>query len=218
MSQLGGRQVEIGIGIETSAGTPVAAADSFKWDSFSMQAISDKILLQSARGLRNKTSNSVILKKYGKGSLEFVPTVDILPYILGLTLGTRSSGTHSGESAVYDHTFTIQNANASMKTATFFVKQGSGTIERYSNCVVDSFDLTVEKDFAKCKIGIYGNYPDTGSFSPSYTQDTLFTRNQMNATFGSTLTTATPTAAYSFPPTRERPGAGYSTSTSTSTT
>ena len=28
MSQLGGRQVEIGIGIETSAGTPVAAADS----------------------------------------------------------------------------------------------------------------------------------------------------------------------------------------------
>lgn len=195
MGKIGGRQVEIGIGIELTPGTPVAAADYFKWDSFSFTGYSDKGLLKSARGIRNQNSNSLIMKQYGKGSLEFVPTVDILPYILGLALGSRSSATHSGESAVYDHTFTIQNANASMKTATLAVKAGGVQTEQYANCVIDSFDLTIEKDFAKCKIGVLGAYPTSSTLTPSYTQDTMFSRNQMFAVFGANLTACASTAA-----------------------
>jgi hypothetical protein len=190
MAKTGGRQVEIGIGIETVAGTAVAAADYFKWDEFSFQSMSDKLLLKSARGIRNKASNSLIIKKYGKGTVGFVPTVDIMPYVLGMTLGSRSSGTHAGETTVFDHTFTVQNANASMKTATLLVKQGGVQTERYTNVVVESLDLSVEKDFAKCKLSLLGAFPDTGSVSPSYTQDTLFSRNEMTAKFGTTLTNA----------------------------
>lgn len=202
MTQVAGRQVEIGIGIETAAGTPVTAANFFKWDSFSMVPMSDKITLDSARGIRNKTSNNLILRKYGKGSIEFVPTVDMIPYVLGMVMGTRSSGLHAGETTVYDHTFSIQNANASMKTATLFVKQAGVQTERYSNVVADSFDLTVDKDFAKCKVGFLGAYPDTGTITPAYTQDTLFSRNELTAKFGATLTlaaaaAATPLAAFS---------------------
>lgn len=185
----------MGIGIETTAGTPVAAADFFKWESLSLMSISDKVLLNSARGIRNKASNSIVIKQYGKGSVEFVPTVDMIPYVLGLFMGTRSSGAHSGESTVYDHTFSIQNANASMKTATLTIKQGGIQTERYANVVVDSFDLTVDKDFAKCKIGVLGMFPDTSSISPSYTQDTLFSRNQMLAYFGTSFANALGTAA-----------------------
>lgn len=195
MAKTSGRQVEIGIGIETTAGTPVPATDYFKWESFSFQSMADKVLLNSARGIRNKTSNSLTIKKYGKGSLEFVPTVDMLPYILGLALGTRSSGTHSGESAVYDHTFSVQNANASMKTATLLVGQGAVQTERYANCVVDKLDLTIDKDFAKCKIDMLGAFPDTGSISSSYTQDTLFSRNEMTAAFGTSFSNAAGTFA-----------------------
>ncbi len=195
MTKTAGRQLEVGIGIETSAGTAVAAADFFKWESLSLQSMSDKVLLNSARGIRNKSSNSLIIKQYGKGSVEFVPTTDILPYVLGLFLGTRSSGASSGESSVYDHTFTVQNANASMKTATLTVKQGSVQTERYANTVVDSFDLTIEKDFAKVKLGLLGMFPDTSSISPSYTQDTLFSRNQMFAYFGTSVATALGTQA-----------------------
>ncbi len=190
MAKIAGRQTEVGIGIETTAGTAVAAADFFKWESLSLVSMSDKIMLNSARGIRNKTSNSMIIKQYGKGAIEFVPTTDILPYVLGLFMGTRSSGTTSGESAVYDHTFTIQNANASMKTATLTIKQGGIQTERYANSVVDTFDLTVEKDFAKVKIGLIGQFPDTSSISPSYTQDTLFSRNQMFAMFGTSVSNA----------------------------
>lgn len=195
MAKISGRQVEIGIGIETTAGTAVAAADYFKWESFTFQSMSDKVLLNSARGIRNKTSNSIINKRYGKGTVEFVPTVDILPYILGMVLGSRSSATHSGESAVYDHTFSVQNNNASMKTATLLVAQGGVQTERYANCVVDKLDLTVDKDFAKCKLEILGAFPDTGSISSSYTQDTLFTRNQLSAAFGTSFSNAVGTFA-----------------------
>jgi hypothetical protein len=194
MAKTGGPQVELGIGIETTAGTAVAAADYLKWDTLSFQSMSDKVMLNSARGIRNKASNSTIINQYGKGSIEFFPSTDILPYILGLLLGTRNSATHAGESTVYDHTFTVQNSNASMKTATFYVAQGGVQTEKYTNCVVDSFDLTVEKDLIKAKIGVLGNFPTTGSISSSYTQDTLLARNDMVAYFGSTLAAATGTA------------------------
>lgn len=190
MTQVAGRQAEIGIGVETTAGTPVAAADFFKWETLSMISMSDKITLNSARGIRNKVSNSMIIKQYGKGSIEFVPTVDILPYVLGLFMGTRNSATRAGESAVYDHTFSVNNNNAAMKTCTITIKQGGVQTERYANCVVDSFDLTVDKDFAKAKIGLLGNFPDTSSISPSYTQDTLFSKIQMFAFFGTSFAAA----------------------------
>lgn len=198
MTKIGGRQVEIGIGIETVAGTPVAATDYLKWESFSFQAMSDKVLLNSARGIRNQVSNSIISKQYGKGSVEFVPTTDIMPYIMGLVMGSRSSGSAAGETTgAYDHTFTVQNANASMKTATLFVMQGGVATERYANCVADSFDITVEKDLAKVKVGFLGAFPDTGSITSSYTQDTLFSRNEMVASFGASLTAAAGTKAFS---------------------
>ena len=148
-------------------------------------------MLKSARGIRNQTSNNIVNRKYGKGDIEFVPTVDIMPYLLSLAMGTKtSSAAHSGESAVYDHTFNIQNANASMKTATILVKQGSTQTERYANCVADTLDLTFDKDFAKCKVGFLAGFPDTGSITSSYAQETLLARNNLSATFGASLSAA----------------------------
>ena len=196
MAKTAGRQIELGIGVETTPGTGVAAADYIKWESLSFVAMSDKAMLNSARGIRNKTSNNIVVKQYGKGQIEFAPTTDILPYFLGLALGSRSSGTASGESAVYNHTFTVQNANASMKTATLTVKQGGIQTEQYTNSVVDSIDFTVNKDIAKCKVSLLGQFPTiVTAISPSYTLDSLFTRNQMLAYFGTSVSGALGTAA-----------------------
>ena len=196
MAKTAGRQIEIGIGIETTPGTSVAAADYVKWESLSLVGMSDKATLNSARGIRNKLSNSIIIKQYGKGAIEFAPTTDILPYFLGLALGSRSSGTASGESAVYNHTFTVQNANASMKTASLTIKQGSIQTEQYTNTVVDSIEFTVNKDISKCKVNLLGQFPTiVTAISPSYTQDSLFTRNQMLAYFGASVSAALGTAA-----------------------
>lgn len=195
MAKIGGRQVEIGIGVEATAGTAVATTGYLKWDSFTMQGISDKVSLSSARGIRNKTSNSIVAKQYGKGDIEFSPTVESMPYAMRLFMGSLSSAAHAGETTVYDHTMTVQNANASMKTATLIVSEGAVQIERYANTVVDTFDLTVEKDLAKCKIGLISGYPDTSTMTTSYTRDTLFSRNQMTVKFGTSLTAAASASA-----------------------
>jgi len=187
---IAGRQVQVGIGIETTPGTPVSAAAFIEWESLSLLSMADKTLLQSARGIRNKTSDSIVINKYGKGTIEFVPTVRNLPFFLELFMGSRTTADHSGETTVYDHTMAIQNANASMKTATLTIMQGALQTERYANVVVDTFDLTVDKDFAKVKIGLLGNFPDTSSISPSYSQQTLFSRNQLLAFFGTSLSNA----------------------------
>lgn len=122
MTNVAGRQVEVEIAIEASAGTPVAPTKWLQWDSFNFQAVSEKELFQSARGIRNKISNSKITRLYGKGAIEFAPTPETLPYILALAMGSISTAAHSGESAVYDHTATINNTNGSMKTATITQK------------------------------------------------------------------------------------------------
>ena len=196
MAKISGRQVEIGIGIETTPNTAVACADYFKWDNFSLVAYSDKEFLDSARGIRNKHSNSIITEQYGKGAIEFAPTVDILPYVLGMFLGVRNTATAAGESAVYVHTFTVQNANTSMKTATLAIKQGGLQTEQYCNTVADSLSVTIGKGIGKAKVGLIGNFPSTVSaIYPSYTQDTLFSRNQMLAYFGASVSAALGTAA-----------------------
>lgn len=190
MAKIAGRQVEIGIGIEATAGTAVAATDYLKWDSFTMQGVSEKKMLDSARGVRNKSSNSIIMKKYGKGDLACSATVDNAPYLFGMLLGSVSSATAAGETTVYDHTITVQNANASMKTATFLVKQGGVQTERYTNVVIEELDLTIDKDFAELKATLLGGFPDIGTITSSYTQDTMFSKNQLAVQFGATLTAA----------------------------
>lgn len=191
MAKTSGRQVEVGIGIEATPGTAVAATYYFKWDSFTMQSMVDKVNLTSARGIRTEISGNIINRRYGKGAMECVPTPYNMPYILGLALGVRTTVTDPDSSEdVYDHTYTIQQLNASMKTATLFVQQGAVQTEKYANVVADTLDLTFAKDLAKAKVGFIGQYPTTGSMTTSYSVETLFSRNNMTAQFGDSLADA----------------------------
>lgn len=103
---------------------------------------------------------------------------------------------------VYEHTIVMQNANASMKAATVIIIDGSIVTERFSNVVVDSLNLEVSDEFARITVEVLGGFPDTGSHTPAYTQDTEFAYHQMTAKFGTTLAnaagnSATPLKAFS---------------------
>lgn len=190
MPKIGGRQVEVGIGIEATAGTPVAATIYPKWAELSMQGVSEKAMLTSARGIRNESSDSIIRRKYAQGSLGVVANVEIAPYLFRLALGTRASALASGETTIYEHTITIQNANASMKTATLIVQDGSTVTERFVNVVVDSLNLEVSDEFARLVATLLGKFPDTSTITPSYTQETEFAYHNMSAKFGTSIANA----------------------------
>jgi hypothetical protein len=190
MAKIGGTQVNIGIGIESTPGTAVAASAFPKWTDLNFQAVSEKANFTSQRGVRNHSSNSMIRRRYSQGAIGLVPNVSIAPYLFYLTLGSLASATASGESAVYEHTCTVQNANASMKTATVLLEQGGEVTERFANCVVNQLSLDVSDSYAKVTVDLLGGFPDTGSVTESYAQETEFAYHQMFVKFGTSLSNA----------------------------
>jgi hypothetical protein len=203
MAKTAGREVEVGLGVEATAGTAVAATAWAKWLSFSMQGIAEKSLFSGARGIRTKMSDSMIKRKYGQGSLQVVADPLIAMYLFRLLLGSKASTTAAGESAVYDHTLTVQNANASVKTFTLTSKVGGVVNQRYPNSVINSLSIEFADEWATMTADIIGQFVDTaGSPTPAYTEQSLLAYHQATVKFGTSISnansaSATPLKAFS---------------------
>lgn len=193
MAKTGGRQVEIGLGIEAiaSPGTAVAETVFMKWTDFSMQGVAEKALFNSARGKRNMSSDSMIKRKYAQGSIGVIPNVVNAPYWLVLALGSVATATASGETIVYEHTITVQNANATMKSATLTVTEGGIQTAQYLNTVCDSLSLEVSDEYAKMSVDLVGQFPTTDTQSVAYTTGmTEFAYHNLAVKFGTSLSNA----------------------------
>lgn len=197
-----GTQVAVGLGIESYAAPGVAVAETvfFPWADFSLQSIVEKSMFTSARGIRNMSSNSMIKRKYAQGSIGVVPDVKNMPYLLSLALGGVASSGISD--SAYTHTFTVNNTNATPRTATVTVEEGAIETAQYVNCVCNSFNFEVSDDYAKCTVELIGKFPGTDTISESYANETEFAYHQYTAKFGTSLSnaagnSATPLKAFS---------------------
>jgi hypothetical protein len=259
MPIIGGREIEIGLGIETTPGTGVTPTIYPKWLDFSLQSMAEKSPFRAARGIRNEASGSVIKRKFAQGSLKVVPDVEIAPYLFGLALGSVSTAlaetaistgtattdtlnklidtgatfvtdgvgvgdavhntaddtwglvtavdsetslsldsdvfpdgneTYEVGTPAYKHTISVQNANASMKTATLVAKESSIVTEQYVNSVIDSLTLEASDDFAEMTAELYAKFGASGSLTPSYTEETYFAYKDLTAKFGTTIANA----------------------------
>jgi hypothetical protein len=202
MVKTGGTQVAVGLGIESYAAPGVAVAETvfIPWLDFSLQGVAEKSHFTSARGLRNVSSNSMIRRKYSQGSLAAVPDVKLMPYLLSLALGGVSSSTVSD--SAYTHTFTVNNTNATPRTATLTIEEGGLQTVQYVNCVCNSLNLEVSDDYAKVTVEFLGKFPGTDTISESYANETEFAYHQYTAKFGTSLSnaagnSATPLKAFS---------------------
>lgn len=188
MAITGGTQVNVGIGIEATPGTAVAASHFPKWTELSFQGIAEKEMLTSQRGVRNMSSDSMIKRKYSEGSISLVPNGDIAPVFFYLALGAKStSGPTDG---TYSHTFTVENANASMTTATVLIEDGAIVTERFANVVVNTLDLDVSDSYASLTAGMIGGFPDTSSITESFSQENEYAYHQMEIQLGTSLSNA----------------------------
>lgn len=188
MAKIAGRQVEVGIGIEATPGTAVAETAFLKHTAFSLQAVAEKELLVAARGIRNMSSDSMIKRKYSSGSISVVPNVINAPYFFGLALGSVATGSISDSS--YPHTITVQNANATMLTATITVAEGAIQTAQYTNVVVNSLTLEVSDGYATMTAELLGQFPGTDTQTEAYTQETEFAYHQYTAKFGTSVSNA----------------------------
>lgn len=190
MAKTSGTQVAVGMGIESAAapGTAVAETVFIPFLDFSIQAIAEKAMFAAARGLRNVASNSMIKRKYAQGSISFVPNVKIMPYLLSLALGGVSSS--SVNDSAYTHTFTVNNSNATPRTATLTIEEGAIQTAQYLNAVCNSLNIEVSDEYAKCTAEMIAQFPGTDTISESYSQETEFAYHQYAAKFGTSLSDA----------------------------
>lgn len=195
MAITGGREVNVGIGIETTPGTPVAAAFYPQFTDLSMQAVSEKLTFEGARGVRNRVSNSIIRRRMSRGSVATALDPVTAALLFRLALGSIASATASGETIVYEHTISVQNANATMKTFTMLIERGGVVTERFSNCAINALNLECSDGFAMITADIVGGFPDTGTVTETYTKPTLFAYSNMTVKFGTSITNALAAAA-----------------------
>jgi hypothetical protein len=203
MAKTGGTQVAVGLGIESYAAPGVAVAETvfIPWLDFSLQALAEKSMFTAARGIRNMSSNSMIKRRYSTGSLSAVPNVKNMPYFLSMALGGVSSSTVAD--SAYTHTFTVNNTNATPRTATLTIEEGAIQTAQYLNCVCNTFNFEVGDDYAKATMEIIGGFAGTDTISESYANETEFAYHQYTAKFGTSLSnaagnSATPLKSFNF--------------------
>lgn len=190
MAKIGGTQVNVGLGIESYAAPGVTVAETyfFPWSELSMQSVAEKESFPSVRGLRNMSSNSMIKRRYSKGSLSFVPNVKNMPYALSMALGGVASSVVSD--SAYTHTFIVNNTNATPRTATVTVEEGAVETNSYLNCVCNTLNFEVSNSYAKCTLGLIGGFVTSDTLTESYTNETEFAYHQMSVKFGTSLSAA----------------------------
>lgn len=190
MAKTSGTQVAVGLGIESYAAPGVAVAETvfIPWLDFSMQGVAEKSMFNAARGIRNMASNSYIKRKYAQGSVGFVPNVKNMPYFLSLALGGVSSSGISD--SAYTHTFTVNNTNATPRTATLTIEEGAIQTVQYLNVVCNSLNIEVSDDYAKATAELIGKFPGTDTISESYANETEFAYHQYTVKFGTSLSAA----------------------------
>lgn len=135
----------------------------------------------------------MIKRKYAQGSISVVPDVKVMPYFFALALGSVSSSGISD--SAYTHTFTVNNTNATPRTATLTTEQGAIETAQYLNCVCNSLNLEVSDGYAQAVIELIGQFPATDTISESYSNETQFAYHQMTAKFGTSLSNAASNSA-----------------------
>jgi len=187
-----GREPFVGIGIESTPGTAVAASKYLPFVTCTMRGIQEPIVDEAAKGVREKVWGAVTGPKHGEGDIEVYVDAENAPYLIYPALGAISSTTASGETTVYEHTITRKNTNPP-KTMTVIYNDSQDT-RKYAYSAVNTMELNVSDGLATVSAAILSKFPATGTGTQAITEERVLAFKDYTIKFGSG---ATGTAALS---------------------
>jgi|GEM_PF-906804 len=199
-----GRLIQVGIAKETTRGTAISSAAYWNpWNDLTLDEKKEFAVDSQAYGIIEDNVNLTQTKKWAQGSLQG----NFLDQSSGLLLyslfGGYAVGTHSGETVVYDHTFTV-GENAQHQSLTFFLHDPLAAQDySYANGVIEKLDIDMAlKKFISFNASVKAlSGAAQSAFTPSTTAENRFVPQYLAAKFalnyvGLTGTlTATGTAA-----------------------
>ena len=187
-----GREPFLGVGIETSAGTGVAASKYLPFVTCTIRGMQEPIVDEAAKGVRERVWGAITGQKHGEGDVEIYADVENAALLLYPVLGSISSGTASGEAAVYEHTITRKASNPP-KTVTLIYNDTQDT-RKYTYSTINNLELNVADGLATISANFLSKFPTSGTGSQAVTEERVLAFKDYTVKFGSG---ATGTAALS---------------------
>jgi len=188
MSKFIGRVYKVGIGKESVRGTAVSAS---YWLPESSLSVDDKITVvkdESSIGIIEDGVGQDITSRYSEATLEGRITDLGFGLILKALMGTDTKTTASGESAVYDHAFTVQQSAQHPSLTICVAGPNESTGRAYPLAMLDQLDLTFELDkYAMYKAQLRANVSASQSNTPSYTAENAFRPQDITIGYASDL-------------------------------
>lgn len=161
-----GRREQIGLGIESAAGTAVTPQCWMKWLDHSIQNKASIVEDESAIGVVDRVSDSAIVAKWSEGKLGGKVTSEGIGFLLYGLFGTVTTGTAVG--GIYPHTFSV-NQSSIPKTLTIG-RSNPLAPQSHTYGVVDSVEITAEAGkYVQVSSAIKARVGETSSLTPAYT-------------------------------------------------
>jgi hypothetical protein len=186
MSKGIGRLVQYGYAKEATRGTAISSASFWSpFDDLDFDEKADNVVADQAVGVIEDSIAEYRVKNFADGSFK-MPMTDQSAALLFLSmLGGQAVATHSGESVVYDHTFTV-GESAQHQSLTMFVHDPlGGTDYSHANGVIHKMTIDAQlKKFVQLSLSVRAQKGVAQSaFTPSIIAENRFL--PQNMTFSS---------------------------------
>ena len=183
-----GRKGWAGVAVEATAGVPVPQTDIVPFTENTLMAKHEPIPNEAAYGVREKTFDAVIGKKWSEGSISINADATNTGLFLYAALGTNSPANVAG--SVYDHTMTRNNSNTP-KTLTINQARGSIDKQYYRNVAVKTLEFSVSDALVEAKASLLGKFPiTTTSGSLTTASGSVYSFADSRFAFGATVAAA----------------------------
>ncbi len=182
MPYLRGEDVNIGFGIESARGTPVAPGAWIPGRTpTGINVVIEKTRVRETRATKLSSQGSEIVKKAAGGNLEFNVRASSLGYLLKSLLGSVSSALKGGESAVYRHTFGVLANSPQHPSLTLGLSQPGIQDYEYPLALVKNLELrTPVDDLVNATIELVAQKEQEKSpaYSPAFAGNDYYFRHQ----------------------------------------
>lgn len=135
------RREAIGLGVEATPGTGVAAQGWLRWLDQTIQPKTNVVENESAMGVVERVNDSEITNKWAEGTIGGKVTVETVGFLLLGMFGTVSSSTVDGN-GIYTHSYSVKQS--SVPTALSITRVTPLKSERFSYGTIESFELSAE--------------------------------------------------------------------------
>lgn len=181
-----GREPYVGVGVENTAGTAVAAVKYLPFVTCTLRGMHEPMEDDAAKGVREKVWGVITGRQHGEGDIEIYVDVENAPYLLVPALGSVSSGTASGESAVYEHVIT--RATGSTPTTLTIYYNDTQSTRKFTYSTINTLELSVSDGLASISVNVLSKFPSTGTASLSVTEERILAFKDYTVKFGNGAT------------------------------